>query len=164
MNSKDFIEQVKVKHGLPSNYAAARFLGMTDQRISAYARGRREFDDETAKKVAEALDLEPIYVMLQVQAERAPQHEIKVIWRQAAEAMLTAAKKGHATGLALLAIIGLSSFPGTDARADAVLSDQFSGDDIYIMRIWMFVQALARRCYSGFPSFWNASTLRSVTA
>ncbi len=125
MNSKDFIEELKVKYGLPSNYAAARKIGISDSRISSYMRGRREFDDEISVRIAKLLHHHPAYVMAHIQACRSPRNDIKVIWRQTAKTVFNAAKKGRAATLVGVGIIVALSVGLTESAAVLSSSDAF---------------------------------------
>ena len=120
MNSKDFIEMVKAKHGLPSNYAAARLLGMSDSRISAYVKGRREFDDKACIAVAKALELPETYVLASLQAERAKDSSVKVIWENLAETI----KKSHA--FAVIVLLGVLAWPPIRRRRRRTLQNHLT--------------------------------------
>lgn len=85
MNSADFLDAVRERHGLPSDNQAAKLLGIPPARISMYRTGARQFSDETAQTVAAALDADPGYVMAEIAAERAKRSDVKDAWRRLAE-------------------------------------------------------------------------------
>ena len=117
MNSVEFLDAARAALSVDSDNKLAAALGVPRDRISKVRTGARKLDDNLSKKIAEALDLDPIYVMLCVQAERAKGPEIEVIWRRAAEKVVGAAKRGAAA----LAIILLGSGAMAPMPADAGL-------------------------------------------
>lgn len=56
MESKEWIDRVKVTHGLASDYAVAKYLGTSTQRISSYRTGTTEFDEDMAARLV-AVDI-----------------------------------------------------------------------------------------------------------
>ena len=82
-----------------SDYAAAKLLGITRQRISNYRTGRNHFDNEMAFKIAIMLDMNPAELIAELNAERAKTPEKKKFWR-------LEFKRFHgATGLTLFALL-----------------------------------------------------------
>lgn len=100
----EFLDAVKEKHGIPSDYALAKALKVSKQTISGYRYGKSFFDDAHALMVAELLDLEPAYVMACAHAERAKKDDEKRAWQTIIERL-----GGMAAGLALA--VGLSAAP-----------------------------------------------------
>lgn len=76
----DFLDAVKARHALPSDYKLAQFMGISKQVISGYRNGKSLMDDQTALKVAELLDLSPGIVLSAVHAERAKSESEKAAW------------------------------------------------------------------------------------
>lgn len=86
----DFIDTIKNRFNLPSDYAAAKLLNIKPQSIYSY-RAKREFmGEETALKVAEILDLKPGYVLACVAAERAKLADVRKAWDAVARKMSAA--------------------------------------------------------------------------
>lgn len=83
--TKDFLKEVKAKHGLKSDYALAQFLGVTRESASKFMSGKNFLGDETAKKVADILGYPPAYVAACMHAQRAKEKDIKKMWEQAAK-------------------------------------------------------------------------------
>lgn len=108
----EFIDAVKAKHGLVSDYALAKFLGESHQRLSSYRVKRTYLDDLMAVKVAEALEIDPLYVIASVHAERAKKETEKKVWTDILE------KLG---GIAASVVIGFAAcaLPSPDAFAGA---------------------------------------------
>lgn len=90
----EFLDAIKSRHGLQSDYAIAKFLKLPTATVSRYRNGRNHFDDSIALRVAKALEIEPLYVIACSHAERTSTPEVKEIWRQMADNFLN-----HARGL-----------------------------------------------------------------
>lgn len=80
MNTLEFLEAVKVKRGITSDYALAKALGITQQAMSSYRSGNSIMNDDVCLSVAAALDLAPIFVIAQANAERTKNPETKARW------------------------------------------------------------------------------------
>lgn len=110
LNTVEFLDAVKRRHGLTSDYQLAKRLGWNTQRTSSYRNGRRELDDDACVQIAEALDVPPAYVMACVAAARAKDAAIKKHWEAAAKLLKTG------TAAVILATVGaLSQSAGMSA-------------------------------------------------
>jgi hypothetical protein len=78
--SARFLDAVKARRGLPSDYAAARLLDVPHQAVYRWRQGLAGMGDETAARVAELLDLDPGYVLAELYAERAKTEEARSVW------------------------------------------------------------------------------------
>ena len=85
MNSADFLDAVRDKHGLTSDYQVAKKLEIPLSSISMYRTHRREFDDQVSMKIADALGESSLYVMASIQVERAKSSEVKAVWEYCAK-------------------------------------------------------------------------------
>jgi len=103
-NTLEFLDAVKARHQLTSDYQLAKFLGVRQATISGYRNGSRALDETMAMKVAAALALDPAHVLACIAAERAKDEAIKKAWRRAAAA--TAAAVLGAVALVHLAQLG----------------------------------------------------------
>lgn len=112
MKTVEFLDAVKKRHGLVSDYALAKFLGWRTQRVYTYRHTPRELDDEACVQIATALDVPPAYVMACVAAERAKRADIKKHWLAAARLLKTG------TGAAIVAAV-LATSQIAPARAEA---------------------------------------------
>lgn len=81
-----FLDAVKAKHGLTSDYQLSKYFGWNQQRISKIRSGAT-FDDEAAAQVAAALDLEAGYVMACMAAQRAKTDQVRKTWEKAARVL-----------------------------------------------------------------------------
>lgn len=76
----EFLDAVKVKLGISSDYALAKRLGFSLSTVSNYRTGRRILDDDAALTVAIALDTHPFNVIAAVNVERAKTPEQRARW------------------------------------------------------------------------------------
>jgi len=76
----EFLDAVKEKLGVTSDYALAKRLGFSLSAVSSYRTGRRALDDDAALTVAIALEIHPFNVIAAVNAERAKTPEQRARW------------------------------------------------------------------------------------
>lgn len=112
-----FIDAVKSKHGIASDYALAKFLEVKQQTVSGYRQGKVFLGDETAIKVAKVLEVEPASVLAAVHAERAKTEEEKAVWKLIYE------KLGGIAAGALIAITASTAAPTPASAADKALAN-----------------------------------------
>ena len=134
MKSVDFLDAVRDRHGIPSDNKTAKFLDIPQGTIAGIRTGRRKFTGHECQKIAQALDLPDGYVLARIEAERSPDPGLRKVWIRVAESVLASAKKGHAAGLALLAVGALCT--GSNAEASpSHASSQGAAAGLYIMLI-----------------------------
>lgn len=121
----DFLDAVKARHGLPSDYALAKKLGVTHQMISRYRTGKELLGDLSAIKVASLLEIDSGIVMAAVHAERAKSDQERTAWNAIFE------KLGGIAAALLIGIGGMSA-PSPAQASSAPISAQ-SGNGIGIM-------------------------------
>lgn len=80
MTTIEYLDAIKGRLGIASDYALAKRLGFPQATISGYRTGRRVFDDEAALTVAQVLNIEPILVIAAANAERAKTPEVRQRW------------------------------------------------------------------------------------
>ncbi|MBU9320385.1 hypothetical protein KTE24_06900 [Burkholderia gladioli] len=85
----DYLDAVKAKLDLPSDYAAAKHLRVTRASVSRYRLGEGAFDDTTALRVAEILGVDPLEVIASANAERARDDETRQLWVRTLEKIST---------------------------------------------------------------------------
>ncbi len=79
MKASAWIDQVKKTLNLPSDYAAAKAIGVSRALVSSY-RGRiPTFDEDTAIKVADVLNINPAGVILDQAAERTKNPSVRAL-------------------------------------------------------------------------------------
>ena len=82
MNSAKFLDAMKKKYGIKTDYRLGQILKISQSRISMYRTGKREFDDDTCVMVALELD-EPIeFVKAEIQVVRAARSNQTAAWRR----------------------------------------------------------------------------------
>lgn len=80
MNTLEYLDAVKQKLGITSDYALAARLGVTRSAVSNFQRGVGVFGDDVALTVAEILGVHPLTVIAQANAERAKTPEQRARW------------------------------------------------------------------------------------
>jgi transcriptional regulator with XRE-family HTH domain len=108
----EYLDEAKARLNLPSDYALAKAIGATRQAISNYRNGKTAFDDTTALKVAELLEVDPAIVVSAAHAERARKPEEKAVWASIYERL----SKGLPVVL-MATCAGLMSAPSNHAQA-----------------------------------------------
>jgi hypothetical protein len=83
----EWLDAVKRKHGLDSDYKLAKLLHVETQNISHYRAGRRYMDAYTAARVAELLKVDPLKVIAACEGERARNEEQRTFWKRLAAAV-----------------------------------------------------------------------------
>ena len=81
----EWLDAVKARLDLPSDYAAAKVLGVTRQSTSGWRNGRQTFDDEVCLRVAEILEVDPFEVLANIKIERIKDEERRAVWTRALE-------------------------------------------------------------------------------
>lgn len=66
-----YLDAIKSRLNIPSDYALAAHWNVTRQSISDYRRGVKTLGDDRCMEVARILDLPPEQVLLEIQADRA---------------------------------------------------------------------------------------------
>lgn len=77
----DFLDAVKARAGVASDYALAPVLGVTRQQVSRFRNKVDYLGDPTAIQVARLLNIEPGYVVASAHAERAKSEDEKLLWK-----------------------------------------------------------------------------------
>ncbi|KVD37924.1 helix-turn-helix domain-containing protein [Burkholderia ubonensis] len=81
----DWLDAVKARLDLPSDYAAAKVLGVTRQAVSSWRNGHQPLPEEMCLKMAEILDVSPFEVLATVKIERIRDEERRAVWTRALE-------------------------------------------------------------------------------
>lgn len=136
----DFLDGVKRRHGLTSDYQLSKRLRLTRSAISAYRNGDRALDENVALVVAQELQLSPAYVLACTAAERAKRPEVRTAWEKAARTLSRAA-----TVLILLGMWQAFGLPGlSDASASAVPLNTHYALAGAVMALWIAIRAATR--------------------
>lgn len=105
----EFLDAVKARHSLPSDYALAPILGITKQEVSKLRNQKAYLGNQTAIQVAKLLELDPAEVLASAHAERAKCPEEKAAWQSIMERL------GGAAACALLGVALVSPSPSEAA-------------------------------------------------
>ena len=84
MKSAEFLDAIKEKYGIKTDYRLSRILKISPSRISMYRSSKREFDEDTCKLVAIELDETVEFLLAEIQAVRAMQTKHEAAWRRLA--------------------------------------------------------------------------------
>ena len=87
----EYLDELKRRYSIPTDYQLARFLGISHQAITQYRNKGTTLRDDVALRVAELLELPPGKVLADMQAERAKDARVRDAWRQIAARMADAA-------------------------------------------------------------------------
>jgi transcriptional regulator with XRE-family HTH domain len=85
LTTRDWIDQVRAKTATGSDYAVAKRLAISESAINAYRLGVRIMDNETARRIAEALDkpLEELIACAEIErAQRAGDKARAEAWKK----------------------------------------------------------------------------------
>lgn len=130
----EFIDALRRRHSLPSDYAAAKLLKSTPAAVSKYRHGRDTFSDETACRVAELLAIDAGYVLACMSAQRSRTEGARSAWMHLARRLAPAT-------VALLLVVGLGDWLGEPVSG--ALAFAASSGPLNIMSNAAWVLALA---------------------
>ncbi|MES2163369.1 MAG: hypothetical protein V4476_19620 [Pseudomonadota bacterium] len=89
MKTTEYLDAVKAKLDLPSDYALSKVLGITRESVSALRNAKNCMGIETCMKVAEILGIDEHIVYSDAQLERAKTPELMLFWQAVAEKFST---------------------------------------------------------------------------
>lgn len=114
-NSADFLDLIRERQKLPSDYAIAPILGVTTPTISRYRGCKEAFSDQMAERVADLIQMDEAYVLACAHAQRSKSPKMRTAWARLAALALAA---------------GLSTGSGAAPQFDN------NTDNLPIMRNW----------------------------
>lgn len=85
VTTNQYLDHVKKRHSLKSDYALSKFLRTSTAAITQYRKKLFVMDDDMALKVAEALELNPLEVIAVANSERAKDEEKRERWLNVAK-------------------------------------------------------------------------------
>lgn len=113
MKAFEYCDAVKEKVGIESHYALAKRLGIAKQSITKlYAGGT--FSNETALKVAEILEIDPLIVIADSEIEKAKVPEIRAVWENLAARIAAAVVMGVGVGGMVASLMPPDALPLLD--------------------------------------------------
>lgn len=101
MKAAEWIDRAKVAQGWPSDYRAAKELGIKPNTISMYRTRCGTLDELTALKLAGFLHLDPAAILLDQAAERTKSDEVRAALLAAASRLYIMLSHGATTKRAL---------------------------------------------------------------
>lgn len=130
MKAAVWIDRVKVVKGLESDYAVAKALGLSRATVSNYRVRTPTLDEDTALKVAHALDLNPAIVLADQAMERARDAEARSAWGMVLDRL-----GGVAASILLggVLVVGMGGAPDAQAAGRSQNSSDSAGDQLYIV-------------------------------
>ena len=87
----EFLDEAKRALDIERDTDLSRAIRVTKQTISMLRNGESCFSDETARRVADVLGIDPAYVIACAYAERSRDPQIKQVWVRVAQAFATLA-------------------------------------------------------------------------
>ena len=85
MKTTEYLDAVKSRLEISSDYALAKVLGIARESVNAFRSGRSAMGIETCLKVGEILSVDGHAVYAQGQIERAKKPEIRDFWQTVSE-------------------------------------------------------------------------------
>ncbi|KWF19816.1 DUF3693 domain-containing protein [Burkholderia ubonensis] len=116
-----YLDALKKRLDLPSDYAAAQVLGVTRAAVSRYRNGLSVFDEATAVRAADLLGLDPLEVVSACKAESATDARMRRMW----ESAWGKATGATATAAIAVVMVGLAGAP-SPAQSAPLSSDNGS--------------------------------------
>lgn len=80
MKTTEYLDAVRAKLGLPSDYALQAPLTLSKSQLSKYRTGREVLSDEVAYRVAELLEINVGTVLLDMHIEKSKTPELRAAW------------------------------------------------------------------------------------
>ena len=109
-STQQYLDEIKERLGVESDYALAKALGMTRASVSSYRCGRTFPDDMACAKIAEILGCEPMEVIAATNYQRSKTDDARALWES------IWGKAAGAIALSLTACaVGLSVAPTSKA-------------------------------------------------
>ncbi|CAG4928359.1 helix-turn-helix domain-containing protein [Paraburkholderia saeva] len=122
----EYLDAVKAKLDLPSDYATAKALGVTRASVSKWRLGHSVPDELACARIADIIGVEPIEVIAASQYERSKDEHARALW----ESIWGKAAGAIALNLIVCAV-GLSVAPSTKAAESG--NTNVSGSSLYLM-------------------------------
>ena len=119
MKIKERLLECKVKLGIKSDYALAKVLGINRGTLSGYMKGGRLPDAFTAVRIGEILNVHPLILLAEFEAENAKTEEQRGFW-------LNFGRRIKSGALGMLALT-FTAFWWTEAKTGTTALDTHNG-------------------------------------
>ena len=135
MKAGNWIDRIKSEKDLPSDYAAAKALGLSRFTVSGYRqRPDATLDENIALKVAQVLEINPALVLADQAMERAKNEDARSAWSAILERLGGMAGGASTAILSVLwAIVLIASIPILTGTGEAVASQSSDINSLYIV-------------------------------
>jgi transcriptional regulator with XRE-family HTH domain len=112
MKAENWIDRVKAVKGWETDYRVAKELGLSRSAVSGYRSKTPTLDEETALKVAHALDVNAAIVLADQAIERARTQEARKAWNAVLQAIWGKEKAPALEGLGIGGNGGIRTLDG----------------------------------------------------
>lgn len=145
MNTNEYIALLKERKNLSSDYAAAKYLGITRAAMSSYKTGRSCLSDEVAVRVADELGIPEGIVLADIHAEREHDPRIAKVWEQIAQQLKSVA--------VCCFLVVVSNMPMDKAQAAGKMHAQNNAlQSIHYANLLRRLRKALKRLFSGFSA------------
>ena len=100
MTPSQYLDAIKKRHKIESDYELAQVLGVTRQTISYHRSNKTTLDNLMCARVAQQLDIDPLHVIADQEQQRAKTPDIAAFWRKLAAGVVMAIGSATLGGLA----------------------------------------------------------------
>jgi predicted transcriptional regulator len=144
MKTAEYLDAVRARLKLSSDYALAKALQITPQAVSNY-RVRKTFGDDVAIRVADVLGIPRGKVLADMAAERAHSDEARKAWKEAARTIERAARAAVGALVALvITAAAMLSVPSSSEAATNQAVNAVQRGALCIMstvrRLWLYLR------------------------
>lgn len=88
--SAEFLDLIRERQSLPSDYAIAPMLGITTAAVSRYRGCKEAFSDKMAERVADLVKMDEAYILACAHAQRSKSPKSRTAWAKLAALALAA--------------------------------------------------------------------------
>jgi transcriptional regulator with XRE-family HTH domain len=113
MKTSQYLDLLKAHYDLTSDYQIAKKAGLSTQSVSRYRLNKTSFDDLTAIRIAELLEIEPAKIMADMHALRAKDAETRAVWERLSKTLTSAA-----AAIFLGVFVSLATLPAPAVAAE----------------------------------------------
>jgi len=148
MRTADYLSRLKLMAPRPTVYAVAQLMELPEGQVRHWYRGRTHPDTMACIRIAELLDLDPLQVIADVEAEREKDEGKKARWRELARKL---------SGSALVVICSAIGATADNSHAQQLdgcsLSSVKTVYELCAGALRRILQRFCPRGFGGFPAF-----------
>lgn len=151
MRSIDYLDAVKKKLAISSNYALSKALEIERQMVNAYYRGERVPDAYACTRIAVLLEIDPALVIAEIQAENEKNEKKRQFWQG------FASRAGKLTVVIAVSISMLSSVDDATAKNGGADEPELTKSQIIRTRVRL------RRIFRALAAFFSCLMGRTTS-